>query len=75
LQRGVTPADKAYCVLPMSHIVGYSAILIVSLTFGCTVQLVPRYDPAALATAMPTMESPCCLAFQLPTSGCWNTKQ
>jgi acyl-CoA synthetase (AMP-forming)/AMP-acid ligase II len=52
LQRGVTPADKAYCVLPMSHIVGYSAILIVSLTFGCTVQLVPRYDPAALATAI-----------------------
>jgi len=36
-QRGVTPADKAYCVLPISHIVGYSAILIASLMFGCTV--------------------------------------
>ncbi len=51
-QRGVTPADKAYCVLPMSHIVGYSAILIASLMFGCTVQLVPRYDPVALVSAI-----------------------
>src|SRR6267378_2370678 len=51
-QRGVTPADKAYCVLPMSHIVGYSAILIASLMFGGTVQIVPRYDSAALASAI-----------------------
>jgi len=51
-QRGVTPADRAYCVLPMSHIVGYSAILIASLMFGCTVQIVPRYDPAALVSAV-----------------------
>src|SRR5271163_3119291 len=52
LLRGVTPADKVYCVLPMSHIVGYSAILIASLMFGGTVQLVPRYDPAALISAI-----------------------
>jgi long-chain acyl-CoA synthetase len=52
LQRGVTPADKAYCVLPMSHIVGYSAILIASLMSGCTVQIVSRYDPAALVSAV-----------------------
>jgi long-chain acyl-CoA synthetase len=52
MQRGVKPADKAYCVLPMSHIVGYSAILIASLMFGCTVQIVPRYDPAALVSAV-----------------------
>jgi acyl-CoA synthetase (AMP-forming)/AMP-acid ligase II len=51
-QRGVTPADKAYCVLPMSHIVGYSAILVASLMFGSTVQIVPRYDPAALVSAI-----------------------
>jgi long-chain acyl-CoA synthetase len=51
-QRGVTPADKAYCVLPISHIVGYSAILIASLMFGCTVHIVPRYDPAVLASAI-----------------------
>ena len=46
------PTDKAYCVLPISHIVGYSAILLASLMAGATVQLVPRYDPAALASAI-----------------------
>jgi acyl-CoA synthetase (AMP-forming)/AMP-acid ligase II len=46
------PTDKAYCVLPISHIVGYSAILIASLMAGATVQLVPRYDPAALVAAI-----------------------
>jgi long-chain acyl-CoA synthetase len=49
-QRDAT--DKAYCVLPISHIVGYSAILIASLMVGATVQLVPRYDPAALVSAI-----------------------
>jgi acyl-CoA synthetase (AMP-forming)/AMP-acid ligase II len=46
------PADKAYCVLPISHIVGYSGILLASLMVGATVQLVPRYDPAALVSAI-----------------------
>ena len=39
-------------MLPISHIVGYSAILLASLMAGATVQLVPRYDPAALASAI-----------------------
>jgi long-chain acyl-CoA synthetase len=46
------PTDKAYCVLPISHIVGYSNILIGSLMVGATVQLVPRFDPAALVAAI-----------------------
>ena len=46
------PADKAYCVLPISHIVGYSGILLASLMVGATVQLVPRYDPADLISAI-----------------------
>jgi long-chain acyl-CoA synthetase len=46
------PTDKAYCVLPISHIVGYSAILIASLMAGATVQLVSRFDPAALVAAI-----------------------
>src|SRR5215470_3579707 len=45
-------ADKAYCVLPISHIVGFSGILIASLMAGATVHLVPRYDPAALVSAI-----------------------
>ncbi|TWT08635.1 class I adenylate-forming enzyme family protein [Reyranella sp. CPCC 100927] len=50
--RQPKPADKIYGVLPMSHIVGFSIILIASLMSGCTVHLVPRYDPAALADAI-----------------------
>ena len=46
------PTDKAYCVLPISHIVGYSNILIASLMAGASVQLVPRFDPAALVAAI-----------------------
>ncbi len=46
------PTDKVYCVLPISHIVGYSAILIASLMAGATVQLVSRFDPAALVAAI-----------------------
>jgi long-chain acyl-CoA synthetase len=46
------PTDKAYCVLPISHIVGYSNIQIASLMVGATVELVPRFDPAALVTAI-----------------------
>ena len=49
---GVIPEDKAYCVLPMSHIIGYSAILITSLMVGATVHLAPRYDPASLLSAI-----------------------
>jgi acyl-CoA synthetase (AMP-forming)/AMP-acid ligase II len=65
-QRSVTPADKAYCVLPISHIVGYSAILIASLMFGCTVQIAPRYDPAALAAAI--AEDGITLLFGVPAT-------
>jgi long-chain acyl-CoA synthetase len=46
------PTDKAYCELPISHIVGYSGILLASLMVGATVQLVPRYDPADLISAI-----------------------
>jgi acyl-CoA synthetase (AMP-forming)/AMP-acid ligase II len=46
------PTDKAYCVLPISHIVGLSNILIASLMAGATVQLEPRFDPAALVSAI-----------------------
>jgi acyl-CoA synthetase (AMP-forming)/AMP-acid ligase II len=46
------PADKVYCVLPISHIVGYSNLLIASLMAGATVHLVPRFDPAALVAAI-----------------------
>jgi long-chain acyl-CoA synthetase len=44
--RHLGPTDRMYGVLPMSHIVGLSNILIGSLMFGATIQVVPRADPA-----------------------------
>ena len=47
-----SPTDRVYCVLPMSHIVGLSLVLIASLMFGATLQIVSQYDPAALLTSI-----------------------
>lgn len=50
--RNVGPGDRIYGVLPMSHIVGFSIILISTLMFGATIQLEPKYDPELLANAI-----------------------
>jgi long-chain acyl-CoA synthetase len=49
--RKMTPEDTQYCVLPISHIVGIS-LLIMTLMTGARVRLVAKYDPAALAKAI-----------------------
>jgi acyl-CoA synthetase (AMP-forming)/AMP-acid ligase II len=49
--RRMTVDDKLYVVLPVSHIVGIS-LLIMTLMIGATARLVSKYDPAALAKAM-----------------------
>jgi acyl-CoA synthetase (AMP-forming)/AMP-acid ligase II len=49
--RKMDPSDKIYIVLPISHIVGIS-LLIMTLMTGATVRLVSKYDPAALANAI-----------------------
>ena len=49
--RRMETSDKVYIVLPISHIVGIS-LLIMTLMVGGTVRLVSKYDPAALATAI-----------------------
>src|SRR6516164_8511873 len=51
LFRRMTEQDKVYVVLPISHIVGIS-LLIMTLMVGGSVRLVSKYDPAALAKAM-----------------------
>ena len=51
LHRNMTSADKQYCVLPISHIVGIS-LLIQTLMVGASVHLVVKYSPAALVKAM-----------------------
>jgi len=49
--RSLTPDDRLYGVLPMSHAVGLSVVLLGSLLSGATLYLAPRFDPvAALAT-------------------------
>jgi acyl-CoA synthetase (AMP-forming)/AMP-acid ligase II len=49
--RKMDAGDKVYIVLPISHIVGIS-LLIMTLMVGGTVRLVSKYDPAALAKAI-----------------------
>lgn len=49
--RRMNSSDKVYIVLPISHIVGIS-LLIMTLMVGGTVRLVSKYDPAALAKAI-----------------------
>ncbi len=49
--RSLTPEDRLYGVLPASHAVGLSVVLLGSLLSGSTLYLVSRFDPvAALAT-------------------------
>ncbi|MBR1215654.1 AMP-binding protein [Bradyrhizobium sp. JYMT SZCCT0180] len=47
--RGTVPGDRIYGVLPMSHIVGYSILLISTLMHGAALHVVAKADPAALA--------------------------
>src|SRR5881409_275592 len=49
--RSLTPDDRLYGVLPMSHAVGLSVVLLGSLLSGGTLYLSSRFDPvAALAS-------------------------
>ena len=50
--RKTNPDDRVYGVLPMSHIVGYSILLISTLMHGATLHVVSKADPAALARAI-----------------------
>lgn len=51
LIRKMDRDDKIYLVLPISHIVGIS-LLIMTLMVGGTVRMVSKYDPAAAASAI-----------------------
>lgn len=43
--RSVSPEDRVYGILPMSHAVGLATVLLGSLTAGASVYLAPRFDP------------------------------
>ena len=51
--RSVRPEDRLYGVLPMSHAVGLSVVLLGSLIAGASTYLTPRFDPL---TARATLE-------------------
>ncbi len=52
LMRGTRPGDRVYAVLPMSHIVGFTILLVATMMAGAAACVVPKYDPAALAKAI-----------------------
>ena len=45
--RSLVPDDRLYGVLPMSHAVGLSVVLLGTLLSGATLYLAPRFDPVA----------------------------
>lgn len=50
--RNIKPDDHVYGVLPMSHIVGFSSVLIGTLMFGACIELVPRFTAEATLNAL-----------------------
>ncbi len=50
--RSLTPEDRLYGILPMSHAVGLSVVLLGALYSGATLYLSPRFDPVAALTTL-----------------------
>ncbi|HLW88620.1 MAG TPA: class I adenylate-forming enzyme family protein [Terriglobales bacterium] len=50
--RALSPDDRLYGVLPMSHAVGLSIVLLGALLSGSTLYLASRFDPVAALAAL-----------------------
>jgi acyl-CoA synthetase (AMP-forming)/AMP-acid ligase II len=50
--RSLTPDDRFYGILPMSHAVGLSVVLLGTLLSGGTLYLAPLFDPVAALAAL-----------------------
>jgi long-chain acyl-CoA synthetase len=50
--RGLTPADLAYGVLPVSHVYGLTSVLLGTLYAGACLRLAPRFTPRAMLDAI-----------------------
>src|SRR5271156_941472 len=50
--RSLVPDDRLYGVLPMSHAVGLSVVLLGTLLSGATLYLASRFDPVATIAAL-----------------------
>ncbi|MYM22364.1 AMP-binding protein [Duganella sp. FT135W] len=50
--RGLTPSDRAYGVLPMTHVYGLTSVMLGTLYAGACLYLCPRFTPEALLNAL-----------------------
>jgi acyl-CoA synthetase (AMP-forming)/AMP-acid ligase II len=50
--RKICPEDRVFAVLPMSHILGLTGVLVSALLSGAQIHLAPRFDPAATFKAI-----------------------
>ena len=50
--RGLTPADRAWGVLPISHVYGLTSVMLGTLSAGACLRLAPRFTPEAMLAAI-----------------------
>jgi acyl-CoA synthetase (AMP-forming)/AMP-acid ligase II len=50
--RGLTPSDRAYGVLPISHVYGLASVMLGTLYAGACLYLCPRFAPEAVLKAI-----------------------
>ena len=50
--RSLTPHDRLYAILPMSHAVGLAVVLLGTLLSGATLYVTPRFDPMTARMAL-----------------------
>lgn len=50
--RGLSSDDRLFGILPMSHAVGLSVVLLGSLLSGATLYVTPRFDPMTFRTSL-----------------------
>jgi len=50
--RGLTPRDRAWGVLPISHVYGLTSVMLGTLAAGACLQLAPRFTPEAMLAAI-----------------------
>jgi long-chain acyl-CoA synthetase len=50
--RGLTPADRAWGVLPVSHVYGLTSMMLGTLSAGACLHLTPRFTPEGMLAAI-----------------------
>ncbi|WP_075793160.1 class I adenylate-forming enzyme family protein [Massilia putida] len=50
--RGLAPADRAWGVLPISHVYGLTSVMLGTLSAGACLHLVPRFTPEGMLSAI-----------------------